>query len=287
MAFLRAILIYFPVIFFTFLTLSGCEDIGNKKDYQNTPMYDLTSPKLINLPQELDEISGIAYYAKDTSVFAITDEDNFLFKISLLNPKNIEKWPFDKKRDYEDIVLVDSTFYVLVSNGDIVTIKFKGNTALTEKSDFGSGKKKNEFESLYALPDSGKLLLMCKDCETDKKSGVSTFLVNLKDSVNTYTPGFTLNMEPVNKKLQLDKHLKPSAAAIHPITGDLYVLSTIQSLLIIASPQGEVKEFYKLDKAHFKQAEGIAFTPEGNMIISNEFGEDGFANLLLFRNKLN
>lgn len=274
------------LLFLLFISFS-CTDFGQQKEYPSTPLYDLNKPKVIDLPEDLDEISGIAYYAKDTSVFAISDDNNFIFKIPLQNPKNILKWSFDKTRDYEEVVLVDSTFYVLVSKGDIMVVNFDGNVTTSQKIDFSkSFKQSNEFESLYYSPDIGKLVLMCKDCDGDKKGSVSTFLVDVNDTANTYTPSFKLDMSPVNKKLGLDKHLKPSAAAINPVTGDLYVLSTIQSLLLIATPTGTVKEYYKLNPGLYKQAEGIAFTPEGDMIIANEFAETGFANLLLFRNKL-
>ncbi|MEO6582961.1 MAG: hypothetical protein ABIO05_01480, partial [Ferruginibacter sp.] len=61
--------------------------------------------------------------------------------------------------------------------------------------------------------------------------------------------------------------------------------SAIQSLLVITSGQGVFKEIYKLDPGIYKQPEGIAFTPEGDLIISNEFANEGFANLLLLKNK--
>src|SRR5258706_124101 len=81
--------------------------------------YDLDHPTIINLPHQLDEISGLSFYPKDTSLFSIVDEDGILYKIYLNRKYAVESWRFDKKRDFEDVVLRDSTFYVLVSNGDI------------------------------------------------------------------------------------------------------------------------------------------------------------------------
>ena len=285
MKFCRVIPTILPLIVLLFS--SSCNGIsGSNKQFEDSPMYDLSKPKVINLNPELDEISGIVYYPKDTSVFAIVDENNVLYKISLNNPLNIGKWPFDKKRDFEDIVLIDSTFYILVSNGDVIRTSFDGNVTKSHKIDFPKELGGGEFESLYANPaDSGSLIIMCKDCTDDKKSFVSAFQLKLSDS-SLYQPAFKLDLTAVNDKLGIEKHLKPSAATINPVTGDLYVLSTIQSLLLIASPEGKVKEYYKLDPKIYKQAEGIAFTPDGDMIISNEFGETGFANLLLFKNKL-
>ena len=73
---------------------------------------------------ELDEISGIIYYPKDTSIFAISDATGSLYKI--FPDKNIivQKWKFGNNHDYEDLQRIDSTFYILSSSGDIVSIKF-------------------------------------------------------------------------------------------------------------------------------------------------------------------
>lgn len=106
-----------------------------------------------------------------------------------------------------------------------------------------------------------------------------------KDSVGIYTPYKTLNVQPVLEKLGVEKHLKPSAGAINPITGDFYLVSSIQKLIVIFAPDGSFKELYKLDPGLYKQPEGIAFTPDGDLVISNEYAQDGFATLLLMKNK--
>ncbi|MBC7534300.1 MAG: hypothetical protein H7258_01240 [Ferruginibacter sp.] len=282
--FSKLILSLFWGIFF--LIVASCGEIGSKKDFSNSPMYDFANPKVIKLPQELDEISGIAYYAKDTSVFAIIDEDGLLFKIPLKQPANVRQWKFDKKRDFEDIVLVDSTFYVLVSDGDIERIVFKGDNITTSRSKFSDfSASGNEFEILYASEDSSGLVLVCKTCEGDAKKTISRFSYNYTDSVRNYKPMLSLNMAPVAEKLGINKHLKASAAAINPVTKDLYMVSSIQKLVVVFDAKGDFKELYKLDPALYKQPEGIAFTPAGDLIISNEFAGDGFATLLIMKNK--
>jgi uncharacterized protein YjiK len=249
-------------------------------------MYDFSHPKVLKLPQDLDEISGIAYYPKDTSVFAIVDEDGMLYKISLKNPQKLKKWKFDKKRDYEDIVLHDSTFFVLVSNGDIVELKFDGNKINSSTTKFSSDAGgTNEFEILYKSPDSSGLTLICKDCQEDSKQTLTSYNFNISDSAKGFTRGIVYDMAPLMQKLGVEKHLKPSAAAINPITKELYILSSIQKLVVIMDATGNFKEFYKLNPADYKQPEGIAFTPAGDLIISNEFADDGFATLLLLKNK--
>jgi uncharacterized protein YjiK len=277
----------FITVFFA-VTLMSCKGIGKKKEFPDAKMYDFSNPVVIKLPVALDEISGIAYYPKDTSVFAIIDEDGLLFKIPIMNPTAIKQWRFDKKRDYEDVVLIDSTFYVLVSNGDIETIHFKGDSIYTEKSDFSTHSKKvNEFESLYFNSDSGNLVMVCKQCEEDNKKTFSSFSYSIHDSVNTYKPYLTMDAVPIIQNLGKEKfRVKASAAAINPVTGDIYILSSINQIMIVLSKKAEFKELYELDPGIYKQAEGLAFTPQGDMIISNEYAEIGTATLLILKNKL-
>ena len=266
---------------------TGCDLFGKKDRFPDSELYDFSKPFVIKLPEALDEISGIAYYPKDTSVFAIVDEDGMLFKIPIMNPGDVKQWRFDKSRDYEDLVLVDSTFYVLVSNGDIETIHFKGDSIYTEKSKFpGRSKKENEFESLYYNRDSNKLVIVCKSCEEDSKKTFSSYSFSFRDSVRSYSPYLVFDALPISQKLGLDKiHVKASAVAINPVSEDLYVLSSVNHFIAILSKKGAFKQLYKLDPGIYKQPEGIAFTPQGDMIISNEYAETGFAELLVLKNK--
>jgi hypothetical protein len=265
--------------------IAGCSSSGEYK-YTNTGMYNFADPKVLKLPEDMAEISGIAYYAKDTSVFAITDEAGILYKIPLKKPNYFREWKFDKKRDFEDLVLVDSIFYALVSNGDIVRIKFHGDSIHTYRANFSDySKAEDEFESLYAGADSNALIMICKSCAGDPKKTISTFKYNYKDSGAAYKPFLSINIAPLAEKHDLNKQLKPSAAAINPITNELYLISSIQKLVLIFDENGTFKESVKLNPVIYKQPEGIAFTPEGDLIISNESSEEGRPNLLLMKNK--
>jgi hypothetical protein len=107
--------------------------------------YDFENPILITLPEGLAEISAVSFYSKVSSVFAIIDEDGLLFKIDLNKQNDVKKWHFDKRRDFEHILLHDSIFYVLVSNGDIATIQFENaDSILTTLSGFYDASKKNK-----------------------------------------------------------------------------------------------------------------------------------------------
>lgn len=265
-----------------FIGFQGCNPLKSKS-YLSPPQYNLNNPVELKLPIALDEISGLTYYPKDSSVFAITDESGILFKIYLTGSGIIKEWRFDKNYDMEDVVMRDSIFYVLISNGDIQTLKFTGDSILKEKSDFPSASvKNNEFETLY-FDDTLGLVLLCKDCKMDNKQVVTAF--GYTPATKSFTKGlFKIDAKKVGLKTgKGNLHLKPSAAAINPLTDELYILASANKLLVVTDRKGNLIDTYPLDPGKFNQPEGITFTPSGSLIISNEKGEEETATILIFK----
>ena len=136
---------------------------------------------------------------------------------------------------------------------------------------------------MYYDTDLG-LVMLCKNCEEDKKKVVTAFLC--KPDSSTYEVGYQIDVKPIAKKTGDEKlHFKPSAAAVNPVTNELYILASVNKLLVVADRQGKVKNVYTLDPTTFNQPEGMTFTPWGDLIISNEKGEDDAATLLIFKPK--
>jgi uncharacterized protein YjiK len=271
----------YPCLISVLIILNIHCSLPDETSFKSPDGYDLNKPFLLKLPVELDEISGLAYYPKDTSVFAIGDEFGLLYKVPIASQKPIMKWKFSNEGDFEDLALVDKVFYVLQSNGNITSFTFDSSNSVL-KATQAFPLQGNEFEILYYNPHQFKLVMMCKDCEEDKKKALTTFYYNLltkkfddSSSVNVSTIAGMVG----EKKIKF----KPSAAAIHPVTDELFIISAINRLLVIADRNGKPKEVYRIDSRLFKQPEGITFTPEGDMIISNEAADQGVANLLFFK----
>ena len=76
------------------------------------------TPQGITLGDKLHEISGIAYISRQT-ILGENDEQGKIFSIDPTRPddSNYPSVRFGKKDDYEDIVVIDSTAYLLVSDG--------------------------------------------------------------------------------------------------------------------------------------------------------------------------
>ncbi len=263
------------------LALSSCN--RQQKEYKSPPGFNLNKPYVIELPAELDEVSGIAYYAKDNSLFAESDEKGCLYKIFLNKPTDIRKWKFSHKRDYEDIVLHDSTIYLLNNNGDIVSLNFLNDSLVTHEYTFPK-QGKDEFESLYFDDTLKKLVLLCKDCESDNKSTAGAYSFDLQQYL--YAGLYTIDAKAIEEiSGPVSRKFKPSAATLNPISGELYILSSINKLLIVADRNGKVKDVYHLNPSIFIQPEGIAFTPGGNLFISSEASETNPATILFYKFK--
>ena len=269
-------------------TLPGCN--SNKHSITlPSKEYDLNSPAKLILGDALTEISGISFYPRDSSLFAISDETGYLYKIHLNKRFLTEEWMFDKKRDYEDVVQHDSSFYVLESNGNIETLKFAphGDTVDTRRTIFpGDNKKKNEFESLYYDDEYKGFVMICKDCEDDTYDFTTAWLYD--PVADKYTPSiFRIDRNPIAKKIGMEQlKFRPSAAAVNPITKDVWVVSSTNQLIVVMDRKGNMKEVYTLNSVIFNQPEGITFTPWGDLLIANEAGDKyRSATLLIFKPK--
>ena len=254
----------------------------NSKSYPSPPGYNLDNPYIYQLPVILDEISGMSFYAKDSGIFAIQDEKGWLFKIHLGKPLQIERWKFSNGADYEDLALVDSTFYVLKSKGVLEKFQFATPDSVSLQS-YPVATGKNEFETLYYDSAAHRLILICKNCEQDSRKEVSSF--SFDPSTDSFSSSFKIETATIRDQLgENDKfRFKPSAAAINPITKEIYILASVNRALVILNKDHSVKNTYKIDPSVFKQPEGLTFTPKGDMIISNEAADKGAGEILFFK----
>ena len=278
-----------PLISLSFIYISGlfilasCQS-STKEVYTTPKEYDLNHPYKMDMPSQLNEISGIIYYAKDTSIFAISDATGWLYKIFLKKNLALQKWKFEKNADYEDVQLIDSSFYILSSSGDIVRVKFQSADSLQVHT-FQFPEKGNEFESMYYDTKTHSLTIICKDCEGDKKKIVSSWAFDLNNETYQLS-AFAIDVAPIAKSFGVEKmHFKPSAAAINPLTNEIFIVSGVNKTLVITDSSGQVKEVYALNPSLYKQPEGLAFTPSGDLLISNEANENGYANILILKLK--
>ncbi len=138
--------------------------------------------------------------------------------------------------DYEDVVKVDSTIFLLVSNGTIKEAKKSDSGLVVQQYPWPLGGK-NDFEALYYDSTANGLILLCKKCETDKKRKMrSAYRFDLAAKKFDDAPFYTISSEEVNHSLKDgDIDLDPSGAAIHPLEKRLYIISSAGNLLVLVT----------------------------------------------------
>ena len=94
---------------------------------------------------------------------------------------------------------------------------------------------------------------------------------------------FIVNYTNTNRMIRktLAKAFAPSGIAIHPITKEVFLLSSPGKLLVVLDENGKIKDAQKLSPKYMKQPEGICFDRDGTLYITSE-GDGGKARLLKY-----
>lgn len=267
--------------------------------------YSLDHPdKKIKLPSYLEEISGISFYGNE-KIACIQDEKAYIYVLSLKKEDIIKKHDFGENADYEDLVIIGSSAYILRSNGEIYRVEDFKKKSRNVKKIKTALREKNDTEGMAYDALSNSLLITCKespsinddnkydgykavyrfDIEEEELDKKPYFLIDLNrlDSYIDRNSFVKLSLK-VAKSLRLvesETSFKPSGISIHPISGDVYIISSVGKLLIILNQNGKVKDVKELDPKIFRQPEGICFSPDGDMFISSE-GQGGKGYILKF-----
>ena len=270
-----------PLLFLsTCLACISCSD----RSYGSPKGYDIKKPEIRELGKSVNEISGLTYNADDTSLLAISDSKRKIFQIDLRREKLKDySEKIYTQSDFEDIVKVDTVTYVLISDGTVISLPLKvadSSKTIVYPSPFTG---KNDFETMYYDSTVKGLIVICKECEAEKGQHRRTaFRFDLASKTFDTAAFYGISTEDVKALVKNDDaEFRPSAAAIHPIERNLYILASAGGLLVITDTKGKVLEAFNLNPDLYPQPEGIAFSPNGTMYISNE-GKYGKPSLLVF-----
>ena len=248
---------------------------------KSPPGYNFQGFQSKRLESKLNEISGIAWDKKRNFFVAEEDEDGVIYLLDRNEKSILKTYEFGESGDYEDIALIDTTVYILRSDGTIFKYNFDPSKKGQELSKLELPGE-NDFESMYYDPDRKALIILCKNCAMDKNSKVSAFAYYIDSTGFDSKPVYQIDLAAIQKlSPQKTSRFQPSAAAIHPKQDKLYIISSVSKQLVITDLDGNVEGVYVLAPKMFPQAEGICFQKNGEMYISNEGGK-GRASLLSF-----
>lgn len=273
-------------IFLTPLVLLACAGTNTETPPSMPDGYSYENLQEIELEKELEEISGIEYDGGKTFL-AHNDEEGVIYRLNG-EYKITETFSFAEDGDYEEIKKAGNALFVLGSKGDLWSMDYDGTTISTAEEHEWPGKKA-EFEAMFYNETADQLILLCKNSKDGKEAratlGYSFNLAEGDPAESRFSEDavFSLGWDAVEKATGKElKNLHPSANAVHPLTGEIYLLASMERLLLILTPDQAIKTVHKLDKERFPQAEGITFDEQGNMYISNEAADAGEATLLVF-----
>lgn len=268
--------------------------------------YLLDQPEAIwQMPAELREISGLAYL-DDSTLAAIQDEDAKIYLLSKKSGKLLNVYSFGEKGDYEGITMVGSTAWAVKSNGDLFRVEQFGQDRPIVTKYSTPLSTTNNVEGLVYDRETNSLLIACKGKpglkNEEKYEGFKAIYSFGLDELKLDTsPKYLIDLSVIEayrsqgtirefyikatKKTGLISDalfFEPSGIAIHPQTNHLYIISHTAKLLLVLNRQAEIINIQRLNPGLFNQPEGICFSPDGTLFISNEGGK-GQGNVLKFR----
>ncbi|QXD14671.1 SdiA-regulated domain-containing protein [Rhodocaloribacter litoris] len=263
------------------------------------PPYAFDRPATaFELPRALYEISGLTLL-DGHHLGAVQDEDGRLYLLDAATGKVVRDEKFAGDGDYEGVERVDRRVFVLRSDGTLFEIEDWQAKDYDAKKHRTGLPKGCDAEGLAHDPARHRLLIACKENPGNDLHGHrAVYAFDLETERLRETPVYTIPLRAVAERLPESNALnrtlrrllsplvdlsdfKPSGLAVHPITGRVYVLSSVRRVLAVLEPDGTLHAVWPLPGDRLPQPEGIAFTPEGDLFLASE-GRGGKATLLRF-----
>lgn len=267
------------MIFSTSFSCNSKTADNKKKDEKtiNESSGAITVEEKWEVPSELKEVSGIAYM--DNNRFAcVQDEDGKVYIYNTSTSEIEKEVEFAGEGDYEGLALVDKAAYVVDSEGKIFEIlNWESETPKVNEYQTSLTEEHN-VEGLCFDADNNRLLLAIKDEEPGNIDYKGIYGFDLSSKQLNEEPVYKIDLtdqifDKLDEKDQED-FIMPSEINIHPQTDEIYITEGREPRLLVLDKNGNIKSLYRMDKRNFPQAEGLTFSPEGELFISNEGGKD-------------
>lgn len=265
----------------------GFSKVSNANSKITAGIDNYTIAESWELPAELNEISGIVWVDHHT-LACVQDENGMIYIYDLDERAIVDQIPFAGNGDYEGIALNKNDLYVMQSDGLLFEIKNWRATNKVISSHKTGFKYSNNMESLTYSIKNNVLMTAPKDKDSseDFKGIYNISLSSKTANINKPTHKIDMNADLLKdyRGKKLSKTFSPSEIAIHPKTNEIYVLEGKNPKLLILNTDGTLKTLYKLDEINFPQPEGMTFSEDGDLYISNE-AANGPANIHLLELK--
>lgn len=257
--------------------------------------------EMFNLNVEIEEISGLTFM-EDGLLGVVQDEKGILYILDPVSGDVVDRRTFAQDGDYEGIERGGGLLFIIRSDGKLFVFEnWEGEELQGDSYDLDLVKG-CDAEGIAYQSNMERLLISCKERAgkgLDRKKTIFAFDPATQELAED--PVYVLDVEafeasvedhPINEAIRsvmsdrLDlSGFKPSGLAIHPRSGDIFIISSVTKVVIRMQESGQVTAVWPLPSRRFDQPEGIAFGPDGDLFISNEAGDRKYATLLRFRDR--
>jgi len=263
--------------------------------------YMLDKPtQVYKLPEVLREISGLGI-TKTGEVGCIQDEQGVIFIYDTDQCEINRRIGYGKNADYEGVAFAGDDAFVLRTNGNIwQPVRQKHKSLLN---------RKNNTKGIAYEPNKNRVLAICKDGYATGNGNfieqLAIFPYDIDSNTVADSVAYSLDIDQVKKYTELANPetyrevfpmfyranlatfpIYPSALAVHPKTGDIYIASGAGGLLFVLNSNGLLVHIERLREDSYLQIEGLTFRPNGTLLMASE-GKDKPGELYEFESMIN
>ncbi len=260
------------------------------------PPYRFDAPDArFELPGRLDEVSGLTDLGGGR-LGAVQDEKGHLYVLDAATGEVVHEHDFGPGGDYEGVERVGERVVVLRSDGRLFVITEwqaeRAEAATLDPGLHGSC----DAEGLAFDAPAERLLIACKEAPGGGLRGArALYAFDLRRQALVAEPAFIVHADSLaGAERSLDEAVreavrpltdinafKPSAAGVHPLTDEVWVLSSVDRLVLVLARDGTIAAMWPLPARLAPQPEGLAFLPDGTLFLASE-AAGGAATLLRF-----
>lgn len=252
------------------------------------------------LPPELREVSGITALDGRT-VACVQDELGIVFLYDLERRVIAGQLPFGPRGDYEAITRAGDDWWVLRSDGLLLHLRWTGSS-LVLQGEHPLPLPYADFEGLCLDPAHDRLLVAPKDRprgDKEQRDLRRVYAFDLRTRELLAEPVLQLDLvdlaaqaeqlgtplpvrETAKGKERIALKLLCSEIAVDPSRDEILLLSGVDRALVRVDRGGRLRavQFFPADE--LPQPEGLAFLPDGRLLIASE-GPDGPGRLRLLQ----
>ncbi len=209
-------------------------------------------------------------------LLAHDDERGVVFEIDYRAGTIVKTFALSDQRapvadDFEGIAAAEGRLYLVSSAGRLYEFGEGADqeTVLYNLYTTGIGRD-HEIEGLAYEPDQRVLLLISKNARNPQQADHIAIYRWSVDTKQLVADG-PLLIPTAQLAPRIDsKQFQPSGIERHPLSGNYFVVAARQCAVAEITPQGQVLAVAKLAAKRHPQAEGIAFTADHALVISDE-----------------